>query len=130
MPLTPVNPDSLAPPRGYSHGMKGAGELLFVAGQIGANREGRLVSNDLVGQFAQALDNVLDVVWQAGGRPGDVARMAVYVTDTAEYRRRRQELGAAWRKRMGRHYPAMVLVEVEGLLVDEALVEIEAVALL
>jgi enamine deaminase RidA (YjgF/YER057c/UK114 family) len=130
MALLPVNPESLARPRGYSHGMKGSGELLFVAGQVGANREGRIVSGDLVGQFAQALDNVLDVVWQAGGRPEHVARMAVYVTDAAEYRRRRAELGAAWRKRMGSHYPAMVLLEVAGLVVEEALVEIEAVALL
>ena len=130
MPLLPVNPASLMPPRGYSHGMKGTGELVFVAGQTGANREGRMVSGDLVGQFAQALDNVLDVVWHAGGGPEHVARMAVYVTDKAEYIRRRRELGAAWRKRMGRHYPAMVLVEVAALLPDDALIEIEAVALL
>jgi len=64
--LSPVNPETLARPRGYSHGMKGSGELLFVAGQIGWNREGRLVSGDLLAQFAQALDNVLDVVWAAG----------------------------------------------------------------
>jgi enamine deaminase RidA (YjgF/YER057c/UK114 family) len=130
MPLTPVNPESLLPPRGYSHGMKGAGELLFVAGQTGVNREGRLVAGDLVGQFAQALDNVLDVVWKAGGRPESVARMVVYVTDKREYRRQAKELGTAWRKRMGKHYPAMVLVEVKSLLDDDALVEVEAMAVL
>jgi enamine deaminase RidA (YjgF/YER057c/UK114 family) len=130
MRLSPVNPDSLVPPRGYSHGMKGTGELLFVAGQTGSNREGRLVSGDLVGQFAQALDNVLDVVWKAGGQPESVARMVLYVTDKSEYRRRRKELGMAWRKRMGKHYPAMVLLEVQSLLDDEAVVEIEAVAVL
>jgi enamine deaminase RidA (YjgF/YER057c/UK114 family) len=129
MPLVPVNPESLERPRGYSHGMKGAGELLFVAGQIGANRDGRLVAGDLVGQFAQALDNVLDVVWKGGGRPENVARMVVYVTDTREYRRQARALGAAWRRRMGAHYPAMVLVEVQGLLHEEALVEVEAIAL-
>jgi enamine deaminase RidA (YjgF/YER057c/UK114 family) len=110
--------------------MKGAGELLFVAGQTGANREGRLVAGDVVGQFAQALDNVLDVVWKAGGRPESVARMVVYVTDKREYRRQAKELGAAWRKRMGKHYPAMVLVEVKSLLDDDALVEVEAIAVL
>ena len=129
MPLVPVNPESLERPRGYSHGMKGAGELLFVAGQIGANRDGRLVAGDLVGQFAQALDNVLDVVWKGGGRPENVARMVVYVTDTREYRRQAKALGAAWRRRMGTHYPAMVLVEVKALLHEEALVEVEAIAL-
>lgn len=130
MPLTPVNPESLAPPHGYSHGMKGSGELLFVAGQTGVNREGRLVAGDVVGQFAQALDNVLDVVWKAGGRPESLARMVVYVTDKREYRRQAKELGVAWRKRMGKHYPAMVLVEVKSLLDDDALVEVEATAVL
>jgi enamine deaminase RidA (YjgF/YER057c/UK114 family) len=125
-----VNPESLARPRGYSHGMKGSGELLFVAGQIGWNREGRLVSGDLVAQFAQALDNVIDVVWSAGGSPESVARLTLYVTDKQEYRRRAKELGEAYRKRMGKHFPAMTLVEVKSLLEDDALVEIEATALL
>jgi enamine deaminase RidA (YjgF/YER057c/UK114 family) len=130
MPLSPVNPDSLARPIGYSHGMKGTGELLFVAGQIGWTREGHLVSDDLVAQFAQALDNVLDVVWCAGGSPASVARMVVYVTDKREYMGCRRALGEAWRKRLGKHFPAMTLVEVKALLEDGAKVEIEAVALL
>jgi len=124
-----LNPDSLARPRGYSHGVKGRGDVLFVAGQIGWNREGRLVSDDLVAQFAQALDNVLDVVWAGGGTPGSVARMVLYVTDKAEYIRERRRIGEAYRKRMGGHYPAMVLVEVKSLLEDGARVEIEATAL-
>ncbi|MET0553849.1 MAG: RidA family protein [Vicinamibacteria bacterium] len=130
MPLVPVNPESLAKPQGFSHGMKGSGELLFVAGQIGWNREGRMVSDDLTTQFAQALDNVLDVVWAAGGKPESVARMTVYVTDKADYVRKRRPIGEAWRKRMGRHYPAMALVEVKSLVEDDAKVEIEATALL
>ena len=130
MPLTPVNPDSLARPRGYSHGMKGQGELLFVAGQIGWNREGRLVSTDLVEQFAQALDNVLDVVGRAGGKPESLARMALYVIDKKEYRLRAKPLGEAYRKRLGKHFPAMVLVEVKSLLEDDAKIEIEAIAIL
>jgi enamine deaminase RidA (YjgF/YER057c/UK114 family) len=128
--LVPVNPEALARPVGYAHGMKGAGEWLFVAGQVGWNREGRLVSDDFVAQFAQALDNVLDVIWTAGGRPECLARMLVFVTDTREYRARRRELGAVWRARLGRHYPAMALVQVAGLLEEGAKVEIEAVALL
>ena len=130
MKLTAVNPDSLAAPRGYNHGMKGEGEWLFVAGQIGWNREGRMVSADFAEQFAQALDNVLDVVWKAGGKPESVARMTVYVTDKREYRARAKAIGEAWRRRLGKHYPAMALVEVKSLLEDDAKVEIEAVALL
>lgn len=129
MPLTALNPETLARPRGYSHGMKGAGELLFVAGQVGWTREGHVVSADFVSQFQRALENVIDVVWAAGGRPADIARMAVYVTDKSEYAARAREIGEIWRARMGRHYPAMVLVEVRALLDDEAKVEIEAMAL-
>jgi enamine deaminase RidA (YjgF/YER057c/UK114 family) len=110
--------------------MKGQGELLFVAGQVGWNREGRMVSADLVEQFAQALDNVLDVVWRAGGKPESVARMVLYVTDKQEYRLRSKPLGEAWRKRLGKHFPAMVLVEVQSLLEDDAKIEIEAIAVL
>jgi enamine deaminase RidA (YjgF/YER057c/UK114 family) len=130
MALTPVNPESLAPPRGYSHGMKGTGELLFVAGQVGWTREGRVVSADFLSQFQRALENVIDVVRAAGGQPADIARMVVYVTDKAEYAVRAREIGEVWRARMGRHYPAMALVEVKALLDDEARVEIEAVALI
>ena len=129
MKLTPINPESLFPPRGYSNGMRGSGEIVFVAGQVGWSRSGSVVSDDFVLQFAQALENVLDVVFAAGGRADSIARMTVYVTDKQEYLRRARELGAAWRQRMGRHYPAMALVEVKGLLDDRALVEIEATAL-
>jgi enamine deaminase RidA (YjgF/YER057c/UK114 family) len=89
-----------------------------------------MVSDDLTTQFAQALDNVLDVVWAAGGKPESVARMTVYVTDKADYVRKRKPIGEVWRKRMGRHYPAMALVEVKSLVEDDAKVEIEATALL
>ena len=128
--LSPINPESLATPRGYSHGMKGSGEIVFVAGQIGWDGQGRMVAGDFAAQFAQALDNVLEVVWKAGGGPNSVARMVIYVTDKAEYRRLQKEIGAVYRARMGRHYPAMVLVEVKSLLEDDALVEIEATAVL
>jgi enamine deaminase RidA (YjgF/YER057c/UK114 family) len=128
--LTAINPDSLAKPRGYNHGMKGHGDVVFVAGQIGWNREGRMVGDDFVAQFAQALDNVLAVVSTAGGSPTSVARMVVYVTDKAEYVRRAKDLGEAWRRRLGKHFPAMVLVEVKSLLADDAKVEIEATAII
>jgi enamine deaminase RidA (YjgF/YER057c/UK114 family) len=129
-PLTAVNPASLAKPRGYSHGVKGTGDLLFVAGQVGWDGGGHVVSDDFAEQFRQALENVLDVVWAAGGGPERVARMVVYVTDKREYLACAREIGALWRARMGRHFPAMVLVEVKALLDDRAKVEIEAMALL
>ena len=129
-PLEAVNPGSLAKPSGYSHGMLGAGRLLFVAGQIGWDCEGRMVSRDFVEQFGQALDNVLAVVEAAGGSPSSLARLTVYVTDKREYLDRLADVGAAYRGRMGRHFPAMALVEVKSLLQDEAKVEIEATALL
>jgi enamine deaminase RidA (YjgF/YER057c/UK114 family) len=125
-----VNPETLARPRGYSHGMKGGGDVLFVAGQIGWDREGRMVAPDLVLQFAQALDNVLAVVTAAGGAPESIARLTIFVTDKQEYRQRARELGEAYRQRMAKHFPAMSLVEVKSLLEDDARVEIEATALL
>lgn len=127
---TPVNPPSLAHPHGYSHGMKGSGELLFVAGQIGWNREGRLVSDDFVKQFDQALGNLLEVVSAAGGTPTALVHLGIYVTAKGEYIARRKEIGAAYRARMGKHFPAMTLVEVKSLLEDGAKVEIEGMALL
>ncbi|MCA1619094.1 MAG: RidA family protein [Acidobacteria bacterium] len=127
-----INPKSLGRPRGYANGqLAGPGaHLLFVAGQIGWDEEQRLVSEDFVEQFDRALRNVLAVVVEAGGAPGGVARMVVYVTDKREYVARTAEIGERWRALFGRHYPAMALVEVKGLLEDGAKVEIEATAVL
>ena len=127
-----INPKSLGRPRGYSNGQltNADARLLFIAGQIGWDEEQRLVSDDFVEQFDRALRNVLAVVGAAGGAPGGVARLVVYVTDKEEYRARTAEIGERWRALMGRHYPAMALVEVKGLLEDGAKVEIEGVAVL
>jgi enamine deaminase RidA (YjgF/YER057c/UK114 family) len=124
-----VNPPGLAAPRGYSHGMKGSGEVLFVAGQIGWDANAKMVAPDLVPQFAQALDNVLAVVAAAGGDAESIGRLVLYVTDKQAYRAAAKPIGEAYRRRMGRHYPAMTLVEVKALLEDDAMIEIEAVAL-
>lgn len=129
MPLEAINPKSLSRPIGYSHGIKGRGDLLFVAGQVAWDIHERIVSEDLVAQFAQALDNVLRVVEEGGGSASSVARMILYVASKDEYVRRRKELGVVYRERMGRHFPAMALVEVSALLEEGAKVEIEAVAL-
>jgi enamine deaminase RidA (YjgF/YER057c/UK114 family) len=125
-----VQPEGWPRPRGYANGVVTRGRTLHVAGQIGWDPSGAFTARDLAGQLAQALDNVLEVVRAAGGRPEDVARMTVYVTDLEAYRRSLREIGAAWRARFGRHYPAMALVGVAGLVEPEALVEIEAVAAL
>jgi len=128
--MQPVNPAGLARARGYSHGMRGSGEILFVAGQIGWNATARLVSDDFVKQFAQALDNVLAVVRGAGGQPDSIGRFTIYVVDKREYLERAKDVGVAYRARMGRHFPAMALVEVRSLLEPGAKLEIEATAVL
>lgn len=127
-----INPKSLGRPRGYSNGQltEPGARLLFIAGQIGWDEGQRLVSEDFVEQFDRALRNVIAVVLEAGGAPGGLARLVVYVTDKREYQARTAEIGERWRALMGRHYPAMALVEVKGLLEDGAKVEIEGVAVL
>ena len=125
-----INSKELAAPRGYSHGILATGTLLFVAGQVGWNVRAEVVSDRFVEQFDQALANVLSVVTEAGGAPESIARLTIYVTDKAEYLAAQQEIGARYRARMGKHYPAMTLVEVKALLEDGARVEIEATAVL
>lgn len=128
----PVNPESLGAPRGFSHGMlaPAGGRLLFVAGQLAWDREQRLVAADFPCQFGQALANAVAVVREAGGGPEHVARLTIYVTDRREYLGALSEVGSAYREVMGRHYPAMALVEVQALLEPGAKVEIEATAVL
>jgi enamine deaminase RidA (YjgF/YER057c/UK114 family) len=127
-----INPESLGAARGYSNGVLAefGGRLLFVAGQIAWDEQQRLVGADFVEQFDRALRNVITVVTEAGGRPEEIARLLIYVTDKGEYRARTREIGERYRARMGRHFPAMALVEVKGLLEDDALVEIEAIAVI
>lgn len=134
-PFRVLAPEELGAPRGYSHGLlaPAGGRVLFVAGQTAADptdpEEGG-APGGFAHQFGAALRKVLEVVEEAGGRPEQVGRMTVYVTDLAAYRASREELGQVWRDLMGRHYPAMSLVEVTGLVDRGALVEIEATAVL
>jgi enamine deaminase RidA (YjgF/YER057c/UK114 family) len=132
MNLKLINPESLGTPRGYSNGVltETGGRLLFVAGQIGWDDKQRIVSDDFVAQFDQALANVLAVVTEAGGSSDQIARLVLYVTNKQEYTGNLNEVGKVYRARMGKHFPAMVLVEVKGLLEDKARIEIEAVAIL
>ncbi|HEY0101396.1 MAG TPA: RidA family protein [Pyrinomonadaceae bacterium] len=127
-----INPASLGRPRGYANGVLApeGGALLFIAGQIAWDERQQIVSTDFVAQFERALMNVLAVVSEAGGAPEQIARLCIYVTDKEEYRSRQSEIGACWRKLLGRHFPAMALVEVKALLEDEAKVEIEGIAVI
>ena len=127
-----INPEALGAPSGYANGLlvDGGGKLLFIAGQIAWDEQQRIVSADFVEQFDRALANVITVVSEAGATAEQIVRLVIYVTDKNEYRQRTREVGERWRARMGRHYPAMALVEVKGLLEDEAKVEIEGIAVL
>jgi len=128
--IEPIEPSGWPRAKGYSDGMlaPAGSRILFVAGQIGWDGDRKLVSGDFAAQFAQALANVVAVVRAAGGAPSDIARVTLYVTDKRQYVTAREAIGAYWREIVGRHYPAMAMVEVSGLLEPGALVEIEATA--
>ena len=132
MPFTLINPESLGAPSGYSHGLLAdpGGKLLFISGQVAWNEKQQIVSSDFVEQFDRALANVKAVVEAANGTPEHIVRLIIYVTNKNEYRARTREVGERYRKHLGKHFPAMVLVEVAGLLEDEAQVEIEGMALI
>ncbi len=132
MAFTLINPDSLGAPSGYSHGViaDAPGKLLFIAGQIAWDEKQKIVSDDFVEQFDRALANVVTVLSAAGGKPEHIVRLVIYVTDKIEYRERTREVGEHYRKHLGKHFPAMVLVQVAGLLDDAAKVEIEGMAVL
>ena len=117
-------------PRGYANGVSARGRMVFVAGMIGWNERNEFASDRLADQAAQALTNAVAVLAAGGALPSHIVRMTWYVTDKREYRAQQREIGEAYRRLMGKHFPAMALVEVKGLLEDEARVEIEAVALL
>jgi len=129
--FTPINPDTLAAPKGFSNGMLSApgGRTLFVAGQVGWDAQ-KHFAGGLARQFRQALSNALEVVKAAGGTAEQVGRMTIYVVDKSEYEVSVKEVGTYYRELMGKHYPAMALVEVKGLLEPLARVEIEVTAIL
>jgi enamine deaminase RidA (YjgF/YER057c/UK114 family) len=132
MAFSLINPESLGTPHGYSNGLVAdpGGRLLFIAGQIAWDENQRIADEDFVEQFDKALANVITVLSAAGGEPENIARLVIYVTSKIEYRERTREVGQRYRKHMGRHFPAMVLVQVAGLLDDAAKVEIEGIAVL
>lgn len=125
-----INPEELGAPRGWNNGMlaREGGRLLFIAGQTARDASGKVPASDFVTQFERALGNAIAVVHQAGGTATDIGRLTIYVTDVKQYRASLKPLGAAYRKLMGSHYPAMALVEVSSLVDERALVEIETTA--
>ena len=127
-----INPVSLAPPSGYSYGLvTDGGRLLQLAGQTGMDASGRIVHpGDIVGQFGQALANLLCVVEAAGGDGAAIVKLNIFVTDKRAYRNSLKGVGEKYRFLMGKHYPPMTLVEVKSLYDDAALIEIEGVAVL
>ena len=125
-----VHPEDWAPTKGYSAGIIAEGRQLFIAGQIGWDAQQTFHSDDLIEQFATALDNVCAVLFAAGGEVEHLTEMTVFVTDLEGYRIRYRELGPIWKERLGRHYPAMALIGVSGLVETRALVEIQARAVL
>lgn len=129
---TVIQPLGWAKPSGFSNGIVAEGRLLFVAGQVGWDPRSKKPSfpKAFADQFDQALSNVCEVVREAGGVPEDIVRLTVYVTDKKEYLSALKDVGAAYRRRIGKHYPAMALVQVAALVEDDARVEIEATAVL
>ncbi len=127
-----INPSALAKPSGYAHGLLAeGGRMLFLAGQTGMGPEGNIASpGDLVAQFAQTLFNLRAVVEAAGGMMTDIVKLNLYVTDKAAYTANLKPIGEAYRSFFGRYYPAMTLVEVKNLFDDDALVEIEGIAVI
>jgi enamine deaminase RidA (YjgF/YER057c/UK114 family) len=123
-----LQPPGWPRPRGYANGVTAEGRLVFVAGQIGWDATRTIVSDDLVDQFRQTLENTLAVLREADAGPEHVARMTWYITDRREYLARARELGDAYSALMGHHYPAMAVVEVKALIEDRAKVEIETTA--
>jgi enamine deaminase RidA (YjgF/YER057c/UK114 family) len=116
--------------KGYANGVVAEGRTVFVAGQIGWNAAQKFESEDFVAQVSRALENVVAVVREAGGIPAHITRLTWYITDKKEYLSRLAEVGEAYRSVMGRHFPAMTMVQVTGLMEDQAKVEIEACAVL
>jgi enamine deaminase RidA (YjgF/YER057c/UK114 family) len=125
-----INPSVLAKAVGYSHGAIARGRKLAIAGQIGWDASAKLVSRDFAPQFDRALENLAIVLAAAGGGPEDLVSLRIYVVDKRAYQSALKEVGAAYRKHLGRHFPAMALMQVADLLEEGALVEIEGLAVI
>lgn len=128
MTLKSITPDGWAPAKGYANGMLEQNGVLHIGGQIGWNKDQVFEAHDFVGQMRQTLQNIADIVEAAGGSVSDIARLTWFITDKRDYLENQKGVGEAYRSVFGRHFPAMSVVIVSGLIEDEALIEIEATA--
>ena len=125
-----LHPKNWPPAKGYANGIEAEGRVVFVAGQIGADENLKVVSDSLVDQFGRALENIAAVLAEAGSTPAHICRITGFCTNKAEYLASLKDLGPVWRAVMGRHYPAMSLVFVSALVEDGAKIELEATAVI
>lgn len=123
-----LQPANWVRPKGYSNGVAAKGRMVFVSGMIGWDAQEKIVSDDLVAQVRQALKNIVAVLAEGGAKPEHIVRITWYVVDKHEYLSAAREIGAIYREIVGRHYPAMTIVQVAALLEDAARVEIEVTA--
>lgn len=130
MNLEIIHPEGWKPAKGYANGVAAEGRVIYVGGQIGWNADQVFETHDFLGQMEQTLRNVLAVVEAGGGKAENIARLTWYITNKQEYIAKQKEVGAVYRKVMGRNFPAMAMVQVADLMEDEALVEIEATAVI
>lgn len=130
MSFTFLHPEGWKPAKGYANGILAEGRMVFTGGQIGWNADQQFETDDFAGQAAQTLQNIVDILAEAGAGPEHLVRLTWYVTDKQEYLSCQRELGEAYKRIIGRHFPAMALVQVVALVEDRAKVEIEATAVL
>jgi enamine deaminase RidA (YjgF/YER057c/UK114 family) len=130
MSIEYVNPPELGRPRGFSHAVVGTGRTVFLAGQTALNPEGVIVGETVVEQFEQALGNLLAALRAAGGEPGQLTSLTIYIVDMDDYKARSREIGEVWKRLIGRHYPAMAGIGVSRLWDVEALIEVQGTAVL
>ncbi|MCE8005620.1 RidA family protein [Aestuariivita sp.] len=130
MTSTIIHPEGWKPAKGYANGMLATDGTLYIGGQIGWTADQKFASHDFIGQMEQALRNIVEIVEAAGGSVTDITRLTWFVIDKAEYLARQREVGEVYRRVLGRHFPAMSMLVVAGLIEDQALVEIEATAYL
>ena len=130
MPHKQIHPKGWKPAKGYANAILSEGLTLNIAGQIGWNENQEFIAKDFIGQMEQTLKNITAIVKEAGGQIEDLTRLTWYVTDKAEYLANQKKVGDIYRSVLGNHFPAMTMVVVTALVEDEALIEIEAIAVI
>jgi enamine deaminase RidA (YjgF/YER057c/UK114 family) len=131
MPIQILHPRDWLPPVGYANGISvGAGQIVFIAGQVGWDKNQKFNSEDIVPQFEQALKNILAILAEAGGKPSHICRLTAFCIDKPAYLAGRRELGRIWKSLIGDHYPAMSMIFVADLLDAPAKIELEATAVI